>query len=175
MSERPAGRRPPELVCRRSVFALLVLVRRAFARQCVLSLQEGARATLTLQAEGGASTPRAKYIGVQLVLSTDGLRLLWTPEPGAGASDAGQGATPTSGHVRTTDIRSVVYDAANLAVPIPSDEEARPLATRFAIQTPFETLNFASAPHGRSPLEQRSFPRPAGRPPTLAHAELAYW
>lgn len=113
---------------------------RAFARQCVLSLQEGARATLTLQPESGKAPSAKKAIDVQLVLSTDGLRLLWTPEPGSANA-----ATPSSGFVRTTDIRSVAYDGAS-AVARP-DEDSRAAATRFSIVTPFDTLSFASAFH----------------------------
>jgi len=99
----------------------------AFARQCVRSLQDGTRATLLQQA--GAT-------GVQLVLSTDGLRLMWTPG-GSGQSDS----TPASGFVRTTDLRSVVYDGADLAAP--SSGESFPAHTRFAIVTPYETIRFA--------------------------------
>ena len=103
--------------------------RRAFARQCVLSLQEGAQATLLLaQAKGPAS--------VQLVLSTDGLRLQWTPASGS----------TEEGFVRTTDIRSVVYAAADPTAPTPHpDEAARPAYARFSIVTPQATYHFASA------------------------------
>ena len=78
---------------------------------------------------------------VQLVLSTDGLRLLWTPEPGA-ANIEGSGTEP-SGFVRTTDIRNVTYIGADPLTKAFPDEEARPMYTRFAITTPFETINFA--------------------------------
>ena len=89
-----------------------------------------------------SSKGKANYIAVQLVLSTDGLRLLWTPEPGAGNTTPG--AAPASGFVRTTDIRAVTYDGSQPQQTVDADEEARSLSTRFAIVTPFETLYFAS-------------------------------
>jgi len=88
----------------------------SFARQCVRALQDGTRATLL---KGSEAT------SVQLVLSTDGLRLTWTP----------------GGEVRTTDLRSVVYDGAELAPPTAG--ETHPAHMRFAIVTPYETIRFA--------------------------------
>lgn len=120
---------------------------REFARQCVLSLQEGARATLMLQDAATARRGKPIVIFVQLVLSTDGLRLLWSPEPGQTkiAEQAGADASPPSGFVRTTDVRSVEYGGADPQAPPHPDEEARPSHTRFGVVTPFGTTNFASA------------------------------
>ena len=136
-------------------------MRRAFARQCVLSLQEGARATLTLQhplhATGAALSRGQKptyCLGVQLVLSTDGLRLLWTPVPGA-PNIEGSGTT-ANGFVRTTDVRSVVYAGTDSTTKPAADEEARPTYSRFALHTPFETINFASTQSSATPLEKRA-------------------
>ena len=112
----------------------------------MLSLQEGARATLMLQ--DAATAPKGKpiVIFVQLVLSTDGLRLLWSPEPGQTkiAEQSGPDASPPSGFVRTTDVRSIEYGGADPQGPPHPDEEARPSHTRFGVVTPFGTTNFAS-------------------------------
>jgi len=97
----------------------------AFARQCVLSLQEGTGATLLPQAGGP--------VDVQLSLSPDGMRLTWT-QPGTDPS-----------FVKTTDIRAVAYAGANLAAPPFADEAMRPTHTRFAVTTANEAFNFSIA------------------------------